>query len=274
MRTSPVTWRARVCARAARQVAVPRGVDPLHDVTRHTPLADAVVDLFTCVAARAFKGSYYSSFSDAIAGLRAARGTAAAHDEHDRTPPRWHRLHAGPQPPQSLHSRGDPSPRNPSPDPDAAWGAQQGVRVACLSEAPTGAVDAVEAGEGSVHRADDHTKLARHQLRTSTPRGRSLSRSGHVSSRSASELRELAAEAEEWRAPGAHLVATPQRKAAEARAASPLPLLPPHQAERVEQRWVKPRRAVLADASSEDLVEGIVHAQHVSLARCAPTGGA
>lgn len=65
------------------------------DVHRHTPLSDAVVEIFTCVRARVFKGSYYSSFSDAIMRLRAVRGTAAAADEHDLTVPSWHVDFAG-----------------------------------------------------------------------------------------------------------------------------------------------------------------------------------
>ena len=50
---------------------------------RLTPLRDAVVDLFTCVEAAAFKGSTYSSFSDTVAHLRASRGTASTDDEHE-----------------------------------------------------------------------------------------------------------------------------------------------------------------------------------------------
>ena len=40
---------------------------------RHTSTQRAVVDLFTCAAAFAFKGTYYSSFSDAIQRLRLSR---------------------------------------------------------------------------------------------------------------------------------------------------------------------------------------------------------
>ena len=49
---------------------------------RHTPLTDAVVELFTCVAARVFKGSYASSFSDTIHHVREVTGTRHAGDEH------------------------------------------------------------------------------------------------------------------------------------------------------------------------------------------------
>lgn len=58
---------------------------------RHTPLDHAVVDLFTCVAATVFKGSYFSSFSDTIMRLRQARGCAHADDDHDLSTPMWHR---------------------------------------------------------------------------------------------------------------------------------------------------------------------------------------
>ena len=50
-------------------------------VLRQTPLADAVVDLFCCAAADVFKGSYYSSFSETIAHLRAVSGRTSAEDE-------------------------------------------------------------------------------------------------------------------------------------------------------------------------------------------------
>ena len=65
------------------------------DVHRHTPLFDAVVDIFTCVQAKAFKGSFYSSFSDAIMRLRNVRGTASEDDEHDLTLPDFHVQYAG-----------------------------------------------------------------------------------------------------------------------------------------------------------------------------------
>lgn len=48
---------------------------------RHTSVADAVVDLFTCAAAKLFKGTLGSSFTDTIWLMRKARGTAHAHDE-------------------------------------------------------------------------------------------------------------------------------------------------------------------------------------------------
>ena len=43
---------------------------------RHTPVADAVVDLYTCVHASAFKGTHGSSFTDTIWQLRRALGCA------------------------------------------------------------------------------------------------------------------------------------------------------------------------------------------------------
>ena len=45
--------------------------------------------------ATAFKGCYYSSFSDAIMRMRVSRGTASERDEHDVTLPSWHRAFAG-----------------------------------------------------------------------------------------------------------------------------------------------------------------------------------
>ena len=49
---------------------------------RHTSVADAVADLETCVAAKIFKGTELSSFSDAVAHLRRARAFANRDDEH------------------------------------------------------------------------------------------------------------------------------------------------------------------------------------------------
>ena len=49
---------------------------------RHTSVADAVADLEACVAAKIFKGTELSSFSDAVLHLRRARGVADAADEH------------------------------------------------------------------------------------------------------------------------------------------------------------------------------------------------
>ena len=54
-----------------------------------------VVDMMTCVEARVFKGTYYSSFSDAIQRLRVVRGTAHADDEHLLTPPEWDAVKLG-----------------------------------------------------------------------------------------------------------------------------------------------------------------------------------
>ena len=49
---------------------------------RHTSVADAVADLEACVAAKIFKGTELSSFSDAVAHLRRARGVAHKNDDH------------------------------------------------------------------------------------------------------------------------------------------------------------------------------------------------
>jgi hypothetical protein len=49
---------------------------------RHTTLERAVADLFICVEAEAFMGTYMSSFSDAIALLRRAGGRDVSKDEH------------------------------------------------------------------------------------------------------------------------------------------------------------------------------------------------
>ena len=52
------------------------------DARRPTSVAAAVVDLFTCVAAGVFKGTRWSSFSDAVALLRRCHGRDSADDEH------------------------------------------------------------------------------------------------------------------------------------------------------------------------------------------------
>ena len=49
---------------------------------RHTSVADAVADLEACVAAKIFKGTELSSFSDAVLHLRRARGVAHDGDSH------------------------------------------------------------------------------------------------------------------------------------------------------------------------------------------------
>ena len=55
---------------------------------RQTSLRASAVDLLTCARARVFKGSRFSSFSDAIARLRQVGGTAHPSDEHEhRDPP-------------------------------------------------------------------------------------------------------------------------------------------------------------------------------------------
>ena len=55
---------------------------------RKTSLTDAVVELFTCVEALAFKGSYASSFSDTIHHLRQVHGTRSPADEHSIAMPK------------------------------------------------------------------------------------------------------------------------------------------------------------------------------------------
>ena len=40
------------------------------------------IDLFCCAASGVFKGSVYSSFSDAVAYLRSCHGCASERDEH------------------------------------------------------------------------------------------------------------------------------------------------------------------------------------------------
>jgi len=49
---------------------------------RHTSVERAVVDLFTCVEAERFMGTFMSSFSDAILLLRRANGRDVSGDEH------------------------------------------------------------------------------------------------------------------------------------------------------------------------------------------------
>ena len=61
----------------------------LESVHRHTTVQDAVVDIFTCASARVFKGTYYSSFSDAIMRLRLVHGAAHSEDEHNLALPAW-----------------------------------------------------------------------------------------------------------------------------------------------------------------------------------------
>jgi hypothetical protein len=56
-------------------------------VERHTPLRLAVVDMFVCVEAEVFKGSPWSSFSDAIAHMRTVTGQRHAEDEHKLVDP-------------------------------------------------------------------------------------------------------------------------------------------------------------------------------------------
>jgi hypothetical protein len=62
-----------------------KGTTPIHAkrALRQTKLWQAVADLFVCAAAEVFKGSFYSSFSDAAAHLRAAHGRTHGADEHE-----------------------------------------------------------------------------------------------------------------------------------------------------------------------------------------------
>lgn len=76
--------------------AIPWACRRCNDVFRNTPLTDAVVELFVCSHAVAFKGSYYSSFSDAIMRLREVHGRASDRDEHDTQLPSWHDRHGSP----------------------------------------------------------------------------------------------------------------------------------------------------------------------------------
>lgn len=68
---------------------------------RLTSLHSAVVDMFVCVRADVFKGSSFSSFSDAISHLRTCAATTHADDEHSLLEPsrdferRRHRHGAG-----------------------------------------------------------------------------------------------------------------------------------------------------------------------------------
>mmetsp|Transcript_27742 Transcript_27742/g.84676 ORF Transcript_27742/g.84676 Transcript_27742/m.84676 type:complete len:286 (+) Transcript_27742:161-1018(+) len=50
--------------------------------SRHTSIQYAVVDLFTCVEATHFMGTYLSSFSDTIYLIRRMRGFDTSNDEH------------------------------------------------------------------------------------------------------------------------------------------------------------------------------------------------
>ena len=78
-------------------------------VHRHTSINDAVVDIFVCAASQAFKGTYYSSFSDAIQRLRLAHGHAnEADDEHELGPPGWDPVRSGSSQDDSV-SLDDPS---------------------------------------------------------------------------------------------------------------------------------------------------------------------
>ena len=52
------------------------------EARRPTSVASAVVDLFTCVAAEVFKGTRWSSFSDAVSLLRRRDGKTHPLDEH------------------------------------------------------------------------------------------------------------------------------------------------------------------------------------------------
>jgi hypothetical protein len=45
-------------------------INPMQRQLRHTPIEDAIIDIYTCVNASFFKGSGYSSFTDLITNLR------------------------------------------------------------------------------------------------------------------------------------------------------------------------------------------------------------
>lgn len=76
------------CAREPRRCVVgAHGLNGESGKLRQSSLHASIVDLFTCVEARAFKGSTCSSFSDAIGRLRMVRGTSAAADEHEYCDP-------------------------------------------------------------------------------------------------------------------------------------------------------------------------------------------
>jgi len=64
-----------------------RAIAP-NEVERHTPLSrDAVIDLFVCATAEVFKGSPWSSFSDAICHMRRVMRAAHREDEHELVEP-------------------------------------------------------------------------------------------------------------------------------------------------------------------------------------------
>ena len=78
-------YRQRYGSRIKACTPVASGTIREEQPERHTPVAQAVIDIFVCVYARTFKGSYYSSFSDAIAQLRRVHELASEEDEHDLT---------------------------------------------------------------------------------------------------------------------------------------------------------------------------------------------
>jgi hypothetical protein len=65
----------------AQRVRTLAGIDACSRALRHTSVAHAVVDMFTCASSRVFKGTRGSSFSEAIWLLRRSRGFAHEDDE-------------------------------------------------------------------------------------------------------------------------------------------------------------------------------------------------
>lgn len=79
--TDNAATQARLAERLGARGRVYKRIDPHAPGLRHTPVADAVVDLFVCAAAGVFKGTRGSTFSDAIWMLRSASGRACDADE-------------------------------------------------------------------------------------------------------------------------------------------------------------------------------------------------
>ena len=65
----------------SQRIITSRAISDAPTALRHTSVAAAVVDLFVCVAATAFKGTRGSTFTDAIWSLREAKGCAHPSDE-------------------------------------------------------------------------------------------------------------------------------------------------------------------------------------------------
>lgn len=76
-------YRERYGPRLCALTSMPDTSGGASDPLRHSSLRAAVVDLLTCARCAVFKGCSFSSFSDAIAHVRRATGTASALDEHE-----------------------------------------------------------------------------------------------------------------------------------------------------------------------------------------------